>query len=199
METELIRALQNTNLIDIKNTLSIINNYLYFPYVYQEEDISVFNLNYKHSIQNDEEEEQDQEFYYIKIDEDKYIISRNQLYTKFIIKENKVYKVYEEDNKKYEETYMEHMTKYPEKYLFINDRNNTFTVYDIAEIVNKNKFINKVNKTINFLCRLQRLSRLDYIEICINYFIICYEYNIDEIEDLYEYINEVFKDFLKYE
>lgn len=203
--TELTNVLSNVNLMDVNITLNIIKDYLYFPYVFTKYNISSFTILFKSSLSVDDDYDIDEEtsLIYIKLSEDEYALVKytdgSNIYqtTYYEINDNKVISLSNsEDN-----TYISEFSNRPENYIFLlSDKSkNKYEIYEIRKIMNKNDFINEVNKEIKYLCRLKRLCRLDRIEIYINEDMICYEYDMDEISNINKYIREPFEDYLKYE
>lgn len=204
LTTELTNVLSNVKLMDTNNALSIIKDYLYFPYVFTKYNISSFTIRFKSSLSIDDDYDIDEEtsLIYIKLSEDEYALVKytdgSNIYqtTYYEINNNKVISLSKDENK-----YIPTSEKNPENYVFLSDdkSKNKYEIYEIRKIMNKNDFINEVNKEIKYLCRLKRLFRLDRIEIYINEDMICYEYDMDEISNIDKYIREPFEDYLKYE
>jgi hypothetical protein len=204
LTTELPNVLSNIKLMDVNNALSIIKDYLYFPYVFTNYNISSFTIRFKSSlsIHDDYDIDEETSLIYIKLSEDEYALvvkytDSSNIYktTYYEINDNKVRSLSNsEDN-----TYISEFSNRPEYYVFLSKGENKYEIYEIIKIMNKNDFINEVNKEIKHLCRLKRLCRLDRIEIYINEDIICYGYDMDEISNIDKYIREPFEDYMKYD
>lgn len=192
-------------MMDMKNSIDIIQSYSKFPYMYNEYTVSLFLIVYKSSISVDDDYDIDEEntFMFIKLNEDEYseinfTPGSNTCKPEYYeIVGDKIYSALTNEEFK-------SVSLNDDKYVFVEDnRKNTGTkryeVYYIEREMTKDEFIDNVNKKIKFLCRLKRLCRLDRIEIIINQHMIASECDLDNIDNLDKYIREPFEDYLKYD
>jgi hypothetical protein len=191
------------SLLDSKNMVNIISDYLFFPHIFTKENAKVFELNYIRET-SDEYYENMINNYFIKLGNDLYTMSTDNNHNKqFKINGKKVYCIrndteFEKDKIGKE---IEYKIENPELIVFIEIRKDIYEMYKIEEVFNEYKFKQKLNYLLNYLKRMNRLKKLKYTNIEINNETISCIENVENRENLNldKFVISVFNDFMTYD